>query len=268
MSALLRWDGFLAQLQQRAADIRAEAAAAMRQSIASVARGGDILPLSHQWSAINARLSELERRVDDTWHAKVLDALVEEGISSEEINHAIIKGRRIAHAMEDAGEELEHELFAELAHALYQNGVAATKPITCSGCRTQLMPPVAYRVIEIGCACGAKTIYTPNQLLMDAGATATHHVPQHACVVQWRAMQAAGQAVTEVRPPVPLQLLKAYEAAQITYWRAYFTQRATIEPLLGRDVAMEVRARLEPWYVSSAEFEEQWVAAGRPRAVI
>jgi hypothetical protein len=268
MSALLRWDGFLAQLQQRAAEIRSEAAVAARQFIDTVANGGDILPLSHQWSAVSARLSEIESRIEATWHAKVSDALDADGVAVPEVARAFDKGRAVGYALQDLHEELEHELFAELAHTRYRTGVAAMVPIACSGCRASLMPPVAYRTIEVGCACGAKTVYQPNELLMSAGAVATHHVSQHAAVVPWRAMQQAGRAVSAFRPPAPLHVLQQYEAAQIAYWKMYFQQRSTFEPLLGRDIAAEVRARLEPWYVSSAEFEPAWVQAGRPRAAI
>lgn len=56
-----------------------------------------------------------------------------------------------------------------------------------------------------------------------------------------------------------------YERAQIAYWRAYLAVRARFEPEIGRDPGKEIRARMEAWYISHAEYEEAWVAAGRPR---
>jgi len=99
-------------------------------------------------------------------------------------------------------------------------------------------------------------------------ALAAHAVPQEAVVHEWRAMRAAERAMRAIRPPVPLAAIKAYERAQIAYWRAYLRVRSQFEPILARDPALEIRSRMEQWYVSSAEYEEAWVAAGRPREVI
>ena len=58
MSALARWDAFLAQIEGRHRDVIAEAEASARAAIATLAAGGDYLPLSHQLSAIDARLRD------------------------------------------------------------------------------------------------------------------------------------------------------------------------------------------------------------------
>jgi hypothetical protein len=67
---------------------------------------------------------------------------------------------------------------------------------------------------------------------------------------------------------VPLAAIVADEQAQIAYWRAYLTVRSGFEPELGRDLGMEIRSRMEQWYVSHAEYEEEWVRAGRPRTPV
>lgn len=99
-------------------------------------------------------------------------------------------------------------------------------------------------------------------------ALAAHAVPQEASVVEWRAMRAAERAMHAIRPPRPLAPIKAYERAQIAYWRRYLALRAQLEPILARDPGLEIRSRMEQWYVTGAEFEEAWVAAGRPREAI
>jgi hypothetical protein len=103
--------------------------------------------------------------------------------------------------------------------------------------------------------------------MRSAGAIGTHPISQEAAVVEWRAMVAADRRAKAARSPCPLPLLKAYEAAQLAYWRRYLATRAWFEPELGRDPEMEVRKRMEQWYVYSAEQEQAWVAAGRPRAI-
>jgi hypothetical protein len=99
-------------------------------------------------------------------------------------------------------------------------------------------------------------------------AIAAHAVAQEAAVHEWRAMRAVERALHAIRPPVPLEPIKAYERAQITYWRAYLRVRSQFEPILARDPALEIRSRMEQWYVYTAEHEPAWVAAGRPREVI
>ena len=82
-------------------------------------------------------------------------------------------------------------------------------------------------------------------------------------------MRNAERALHAIRPPRTLAPIKAYEHSQIAYWQRYIAVRASVqEPILARDPALEVRSRMEQWYVYTAEFEEAWVAAGRPRAAI
>lgn len=227
MSALARWDAFLAQIEGRHAAVRRDAEAAAHAFIAGVAAGGDHLPLSHQLMAVRSRLQELETMIADTWHAKVEDAIFSEGHGVAVRDAQFAKGEALRHALDDAREELEPRIFAELARQRHARGLGET-----------------------------------------VAALASHAVAQEAAVVEWRAMRAAERALHAIRPPRPLAPIRAYEQAQITYWRRYLAVRAQFEPILARDPALEIRSRMEQWYVSSAEYEEAWVAAGRPRTPI
>lgn len=234
MSALARWDAFLAQIEERHRQVRTEAEAAGRAFIASVAGGGDHLPLSHQLGAVRHRLLELETKIADTWHAKVDDAIAGEGHGEAVRDAARTKGEALAHALDDAREELEIRLMADLGRARH----------------------------------AAATATGDAALLATAIAIATHAVAQESATAEWRTMRAAERALHRHRPPAPLSALQAYEAAQIAYWRTYLAARAWFEPILARDPAMEIRRRMEQWYVYSAEHEPAWLAAGRPRAPI
>lgn len=227
MSALARWDAFLAQIEGRHAAVRRDAEAAAHAFIAGVAAGGDHLPLSHQLMAVRSRLQELETMIADTWHAKVEDAIFSEGHGVAVRDAQFAKGEALRHALDDAREELEPRIFAELARQRHARGLGET-----------------------------------------VAALASHAVAQEAAVVEWQAMRAAERALHAIRPPRPLAPIRAYEQAQITYWRRYLAVRAQFEPILARDPALEIRSRMEQWYVSSAEYEEAWVAAGRPRTPI
>ncbi|MBK9036950.1 MAG: hypothetical protein IPL61_37810 [Myxococcales bacterium] len=267
MSALARWDGFLAQIKGRHEQVRAEAEAEGQAFIASVAGGGDYLPLAHKLGAVKHRLSELEQKIMDVWHAQVDDAILEEGNPVAVRDEACAKGVAVGHALADAREEFEIGLLAELARARYAAAQAQLRPVVCAGCGASYAAPHSFRMIEQACACGATVRYDPDELMRSAGAIGTHPIPHQAAVVEWRAMVAADRARRAARSPAPLHLIQADEAAQIAYWYRYLAARAWFEPELGRDPAMEVRKRMEQWYQYTADHEPAWREAGRPRAV-
>jgi len=268
MGAIERWDGFLAQVAARHRGVQADAEASGRGFIVSLAGGGDPTPLSHHLMAVNSRLQELETMIESTWHAQVEDAIFAEGLTVDDRDREFAKGRDLRHQLDDEREELEPRLFAELARRRFDAAIAQRKTaIACSRCGTQLQPPFTFRAIELACSCGARTPFEPGELMRSVAAIGTHAVAQHAVTPVWRALRKADCLLREARPPKPLALIQAYEAAQITYWREYLAIRSQFEPELARDPILEIRSRMEQWYAMHAEFEENWVKAGRPRAI-
>jgi hypothetical protein len=266
MSAIARWDGFLAQIEDRHKGVRAEAEGSARAFIAQIAGGGDYLPLSHQLMAINHRLMELETKIIDTWDEKVDDAITGEGNSTAERDRQRAKGQSLKENLEDLREELEPRIFAELARQRFTQAQAQHQPTTCQHCRGQIAAPPAFNSYEMACtACGKPTLVEPSELLRSVAAVGTHAVAQEATNAEWRMMKNAERAMRAYRPPYPIESIKANERAQITYWFKYISVRSQFEPVLARDPAREVRDRMEQWYTMFAEHEESWRAAGRPR---
>jgi hypothetical protein len=268
MSAIARWDAFLAQIEQRHRDVRAEAEGSARAFIASVAAGGDVQSLSHQLMAINNRLQELETKIIDTWNEKVDDAITGEGHSTAERDRQRAKGQALKDALDDAREELEPRIFAELTRQRWSHAQAQYRPPACSSCGQPLQAPIAFRSYEMPCACGARTLVEPSELLRSVAATGTHAVAQEAVNGEWRAMRQAERAMHAQRPPYSIASLKNYERAQIAYWFRYLAVRSQFEPELARDPAMEVRSRMDQWYRLFADHEEAWKANGYPREPI
>lgn len=266
-TAVERWNGLLAQIKARHDQVRAEAEAEGRRFIASVAGGGDYLPLSHQLGAVKHRLHDLEKKIMDTWHAQVDDAILGEGNSVAVRDAERERGIELGHALDDAREDMEINLMAELAKARYAAAQAQLQPVVCAGCHASYAAPHGFRQIEMQCSCGAIVRYDPDELMRSAGAIGTHPIPHQAAANEVRAMRAADRARREARSPTPLHLLQADEAAQIAYWYRYLAARAWFEPELGRDPVMEVRKRMEQWYQYTCEGEELWRAAGRPRQI-
>jgi hypothetical protein len=87
-----------------------------------------------------------------------------------------------------------------------------------------------------------------------------------AALHEWDEMARADRAFRHERDRT-LATLQRYERAQIAYWRAFATSLSKEDPAV-RDIAHEVRSRMEGFYQRTAEFEECWRNAGRPRAAI
>ncbi|MBP6631274.1 MAG: hypothetical protein KBG28_10380 [Kofleriaceae bacterium] len=266
MSAVARWDGFLAQIETRHREVRAEAEAEGRAFLTGVAGGGDYLPWAHKWSSVEARLMELETKIEDTWHAKVDDAIVAEGVGEAARTAAFNKGRAQRHGLEDARNELEWSLMADFTRQRYAIAAANRPPAQCHKCGAGLAVPHGFITVDLPCGgCGATTRYEPGELMRSVGAVGSHAVPQMSAIAQWRHMQATDRALNAMRPPVSLDLIKAHEKAQLAYWQAYFTARTWFEPVLGNDLRGAIASRMDPWYQGHAEFHPAWVSAGRPR---
>jgi hypothetical protein len=222
-AAQQRWNAFLAQIEQRHAQVRAES-----EQFGTAYNADDLAPLSHHLMGVKSRLQDLEQSIEATWHAKVDDVYAAEGASGDVRGEAFMQGRHLGHRLDDEREESEIRILAEQAQRRFES----PRP----------------------------------ELAQTAAAIGAHVLAQQAATGEWRAMRTALRALNAYRPPAPLAAVKAYERAQIAYWRAYLTVRARYEPAIQvHNMPFEIGSRMEQWYVSSAEFEPAWVQAGRPR---
>ena len=263
MAAAERWDAFLAQIDGRARTVRDEALATARASFSAV--GVDTAPIVHAWSASESRLQELERMIQDTWHEKVDDAFSAEDASEAVRDAARDKGDALAWALEGTREHLGWFIMAELAQHLFMRALAESGGRFCTGCGAPLQVPVVYRAVELRCVrCNAVNGFEPPALLRAASVSGVHALAQLGALPQWQAMREAERAARRARSPTPFGLLKASEKAQIQYWIHYLHARSQLEPELGRQPMLEVRARMDQWY-RSVEHEPAWMQAGCPR---
>lgn len=268
MSALARWEGFLAQIAERHRGVRTEAEAAARAFVASIAGGGDYQPLSNQLTAVSSRLQELATMISDTWHAKVEDAIFAEGGTVADRDREWARGEHLRYQLEDEREALEPRIFAHLARERFARALAAYPGgVACARCGARLEVGVTFRAMELACWCGAKTSFEPGPAMRTVAAIGAHAIAQEAAHAEWLALRTAERALRFERSPHSLGVIVAIERAQITYWRAYLAVRSQLEPELARDPAKEVRMRMEQWYTAFAEHERAWVDAGRPRAI-
>jgi hypothetical protein len=258
-----RWAAFLRQIEERHAALLDEAEVVVKEALPAC--NYDPIPISTAWVAVSYRLTELERRIGDTWGDKVEPAYEAEGHSVDVQMAALDQGRALAYELENRRSLREARVFADAARQLYAVSVATQKERSCPSCGAPLAVPIAYRAVNLRCAhCGALSMFEPGTLARNVVAFGAHPIATEVAANEWLQMREAGRRLNAVRPPASLELLKDYERAQIAYWFRYISAKAVLEPEL-RDVAHEVRSRLDSWYRTSAEFEPSWVAAGRPR---
>lgn len=265
MQALQRWDAFLAQIRDRHAAVIAECDAALAPVLQQLTAGGDIGAVSRQLSMTRSRLMELEGRIEETFQSKVEAAFESEGASGAMVTGEMMKGRRQRRMLEFARDLHEPMVLDRLVRMQYAHAQATQAPLVCSHCRNVMPLPLVGRNMAIRCACGGSTEYVPSDLMKMMSATGADAVAKVAAQAEWRQMVEAEQLQHEQRPPYSLELIMHIERTQIAYYRAYWTMRGQFEPERS-DVVREIRAIMEPWYVTRAEYEPAWVAAGRPRS--
>jgi hypothetical protein len=266
MSALQRWEGFLKQIADRHASVCQEARDGAKEALA--AADHDPTPVAHAWAAVTNRLIELERKIIDTWNEKVDDTFEAEGFDPKRRAAEREKGATLAWELENQRQAVEMGVFAWGAREMHAKALAQQPERNCPHCGAPLNVPVSYRSLNLTCAhCRTVVTFEPGALARIAVAFGAHALAWEAAQAEWLGMRTTERRVRDTRPPVPLALLKDHERAQIAYWFKYMKARAHFEPEL-RDVAYEVRCRMEHWYTMSAEHEEEWVRAGRPKEPI
>lgn len=264
-AAAARWGAFLQQIEARHAAICAEAEEGTRAGLA--ATDYDFAPISHAWMAVIDRLKELERRIVDTWHAQVAAVFEQEGADAAAQAQALARGESLAFDLENRRECAEQRALAAGARELHRRAAASQREHRCRQCGAPLSVPVTSIAVHVACQhCRTLCVFEPGTLARSALASGAHAMASEAAEAEWLAMRRAERALRAARSPAPLALLKAYEEAQIRYWTRYFGAKAAYAPEL-RDVPLEVRSRIEPWW-AQAECEEEWRRAGSPRAVV
>jgi hypothetical protein len=263
--ALERWSAFLAQIEERHRALLGEAVGAAREALPMC--NYDPIPIGTAWTTVTHRLSELERRIGDTWSEKVEAAFDAEEAPVDLQMVQLQRGRDLAFELENRREFAEAELYSSLARELYEASVAQQKQRQCRQCGAPLEIPLTYRALDVRCRhCNALSLFEPGTIARNVVVFGSHALANLAAQNERLQMRNAERSMNAARSPSPLALIKAYERAQIAYWFRYIGVKVQLEPELS-DIAREVRERLEVWYLL-AESEPNWVAAGRPREAI
>ena len=265
MSALERWAAFLGQISGRHKEIAEESVAAAREALAE--GGYDPVPIANAWGGIQTRLQDLEQRIIGTWNEKVQATFEAEAVSRELQNgRAASRGRSSPSSSRTRARPPSTGSSASRGpERMHARALSERKERVCPTCGAPLKVPLTYRAVNLTCEhCRTIATFEPGTLLRNAIAFGAHSLAWEAARPEWLAMRIAERRMKAHRSPTPLASLKEYERAQIAFWRKYCTAKAEMVPEM-QDVALEVSSRLDQWYRLSAEHEEEWRNAGRPR---
>ncbi|OJY26293.1 MAG: hypothetical protein BGO98_38670 [Myxococcales bacterium 68-20] len=260
-----RWDGFLAQMRERFVQIMGEA----REGCPMLLQQSnfDPLPMGNAWSAIELRAKQLESKLDDTWNDQVEPTFEQAGAPPDVLARERAKGETLRDWFEVERERTRIQIWSNAGRAFYQRARAELgRPFACVRCGAPLEIPFTYRALNVPCPhCRTMNGFEPGTY-MRMGETCVHPLSEEAAWPAWLAMRQAEKAWRAARP-VTIHHLKAWERAQIDYWRAYLTARVQLLPDTAHAFEADLRGKMRAFY-DQMDREGPWVQAGRPRDLV
>jgi hypothetical protein len=262
-----RWDGFLKTITDRFQQIMQES----RDGCAGLLADSDYdtIPMSNAWGAMERRAKELGTKVDETWRQQVEPKFDEAGVPKPIIDQQCAKGEQLRDWMEAEIERTGIQIFCDAAREIAKR-VAAEKVegFPCKQCGSPLAVPITFRTVNLTCPhCRTTNEYEPGTRVRMMEASCTHALCQESAWNEWLAMRNAENAWRRARPHT-IEHLKAWEAAQIAYHRAYLTKRLQFLPDQAPSFDKDLKGRMEHFYAYTVNNDGVWIKAGRPRAAL
>lgn len=260
-----RWDGFLAQVRERFLGIMQEAQAGCPMLLEQA--DFDPIPMSNAWGAIEMRAKQLESKIEDTWNDQVEATFESAGAPPEAIAWERGKGDQLRDFMEIERERNRIAIFADAGRKFFQRATSETgKTFGCVRCGAPIEVPFTFRALNITCPhCTTVNGFEPGTR-MRMGEMCIHPLCEEAAWNQWVAMHQAETAWRRSRGAT-IEILKAWERAQIAFWHTYFSTRVRLMPDTAAAFDADLRSRLRHFY-DSMEREGAWIRAGRPRDLV
>ncbi len=246
-----RWSALLAKIRARVDDICAETEAGATALIASNPR--DPLALKTAMQALNARVDEIERKIERTWNGERLDSV--EGPGGVRV-HAPQSAYDERHATEQYVQETwtrcKMRSFARFLRAMWPLVDAEMrKEVPCAQCGASLRPARRDRVESLACPhCHALNQVLPDVLVMTwfneapAGFALERHLEQRLAVLRaareverWRE---AEYRRTRERPVERPESRQRREQLARAYHEAFVSAKAEILPATAEEQAAEI----------------------------
>jgi hypothetical protein len=260
-----RWDKFLDSIESRLQEVLGEA----RQGCAMLLQQSDLDPtaMSNAWTAMELRAKALGSKIADTWSERVEPAFERADASPPVVEAQRDKGDLLQHRIEIEVERARIEIFAGAARQIWQRAVAeAPRSLFCTQCGAELAAPQSLAAVNVTCGyCQAVNTFEPGMRARMIEHFCAHPLSEEASWDAWLAMREAEARFHARRDPT-LADFKAYETAQISYWRRYLEARAGMLPHLAPALDADLRGKLQHWY-PRIQHEKAWADAGCPRAL-
>lgn len=265
IAVLERWTRFQQQLYQRFTEILAEAEPGCAALLTRC--DDDPAAMSNAWTAVHARAVDLGRRLHDTWSDQVQPRLdeLDAGVAVEDQARAELDA--LADRMEIELEAARLRVFAGAARSLWARArPSSPASLPCTQCGAPIPVPASFQAVNVPCpSCRALVTYEPGARVRMIEHFCVHPLCEEAAWDQWLAMRHAEQRLHASREET-LDLLQAYERAQITYWHAYLSARVGMLPRTAEAFDADLRGKMQQWYEQVAH-RSAWARAGRPRAL-
>ncbi len=262
---IARWDKFLASIETRLQEVLAEA----RQGCPMLLHESDLDPtaMSNAWTAMELRAKGLASKVADTWNDKVEPAFENADAPPHVLHAQREKGDALQSRIELEVERTRIQIFASAAREVWQRAMEeAPRTLACTQCAGEIPAPQSLVAVNITCTyCRSVNTFEPGMRVRMIEHFCAHPLSEEASWDAWMAMREAEARFHAVRDP-KLDDFKAYEAAQIAYWRRYLEARAGMLPHLAPALEADLRGKLQHWY-ARVHHDKAWADAGRPKAL-
>lgn len=259
------WQQFQLQLEQRFDEILAEVEHACATLLVEDADEAEAM--SGAWVTAHARASDLATCLADAWNDQFGPRLRSLGADDDAITYARYELEALQDRMEVRLEHTRLRVFAEAARIRWVRALRdAPSGMSCPCCGARTPIPATFGPTEVGCpSCGTRMTYEPGPRVRMLERGCVHALCEEASWEPWLAMRQAERTL-HAAPHETLELLQAYEHAQIVYWHTYLQARVALLPHTAQSFTVDLRNQLQPWYLH-VEHRAAWARAGRPRAL-
>lgn len=265
-AVVARWDGFLVQVRERFIGIMREAQEGCPLLLEQA--DFDPIPMSNAWCAMEMRARQLETKIEETWNGQVEGAFAAAGASPEAVAYERGKGDATRNYLEMERERTRIGIYASAGRALFRRGIAEKegKGFACVRCGAPLEVPFTFRALNVTCPhCTTVNGFEPGTR-MRMGELCIHPLCEEVAWPEWVAMRQAERTWRTTRGTT-IQILKAWERAQIHFWYAYLSARIRLMPETAPAFDADLRGRMRHFY-DQMDREAVWTRAGRPRDLV
>lgn len=252
-----RWDGFLKKIEERFAQIVAEAIAGCDALFDQSQM--DPIPITNAMTGVKGQLFDLQRKIDETWNEKVEPLLEQSGLKEHEIDRLRKRGRDLYDKMALEFDHTEIRVFADAARKIYAVAKQSMdKQFLCTQCRAELpIPDNIFISVHVSCQfCNTVNTYEPGTIVRMIDFCA-HHLAQETAWEKWVILREAEQ-VRDYARSVTLPMLKTIEKAATDYWTAYLKARIPINPGFEKTFDIDLKSKLRPVH-DDLQRNEAWV---------